>query len=131
MNSRATVKWIGLALLGLVIAAVVAIAASNLVSQQIGIASESVSAGDSLAPALGSAKAGRGGESGREATTTTAPEQTTTTPTTPAEQTPTAPEPPTATTPTVPTEPTGPVDDSGGHGHGSGGGGGGGEGSDD
>jgi hypothetical protein len=55
MNLSATGKWIGLALLGLAIAAVVAIAASNLVSRQIGIASESVSAGDSLAPRVESA----------------------------------------------------------------------------
>lgn len=55
MKLSATTKWIGLALLGLVIAAAVAIAASNLVSRQIGIASESVSAGDALAPAVQSA----------------------------------------------------------------------------
>ncbi|HEX5928285.1 MAG TPA: hypothetical protein VFY48_02740 [Solirubrobacterales bacterium] len=60
MTSSATAKWIGLALLGLAIAAVVAIAASNLVSRQIGIASESVSAGDSLAPAVESAARQRG-----------------------------------------------------------------------
>lgn len=55
MNLSATTKWIALALLGLAIAAAVAIAASNLVSRQIGIASESVSAGDALAPAVESA----------------------------------------------------------------------------
>jgi hypothetical protein len=48
----ATVKWVLLALVGLAIAIGVAIAAANLTSQQIGIASESVSAGDTLAPAL-------------------------------------------------------------------------------
>ncbi|HEV2726891.1 MAG TPA: hypothetical protein VGV34_01280 [Solirubrobacterales bacterium] len=48
-------KWIGLALLGVAISAAVAVAASNLVSRQIGIASESVSAGDALAPAVESA----------------------------------------------------------------------------
>jgi hypothetical protein len=47
-----TVKWVLLALIGLAIAIGVAIAAANLTSQQIGIASESVSAGDTLAPAL-------------------------------------------------------------------------------
>jgi hypothetical protein len=52
MNFSATAKWICLALLGLAIAAAVAVAASNLVSRQIGIASESVSAGDALAPAV-------------------------------------------------------------------------------
>ncbi len=55
MKLSATVKWIGLALLGLAISAAVAIAASDLVSRQIGIASESVSAGDTLAPAVESA----------------------------------------------------------------------------
>ena len=55
MRLSATAKWIGLALLGLAIAAAVAIAASNLVSRQIGVASESVSAGDALAPAVESA----------------------------------------------------------------------------
>lgn len=53
--SATTAKWIALALLGLAISAGVAVAASNLVSRQIGIASESVSAGDDLAPAVESA----------------------------------------------------------------------------
>lgn len=63
MNLSATTKWISLALLGLAISAAVAVAASNLVSRQIGIASESVSAGDRLAPAVESAarQAGAGG----------------------------------------------------------------------
>ena len=52
MTLPATAKWILLALLGLAIAIGVAIAAANLTSQQIGIANESVSAGDALAPAL-------------------------------------------------------------------------------
>jgi hypothetical protein len=63
--SAATAKWIGLALLGLAISAVVAIVASNLVSQQIGIASESVSAGDALAPAVESAARQGDAEDGR------------------------------------------------------------------
>jgi len=50
MRLPTSLRWVGLALLGLVIAAAIAIAASHLASQQIGIASESVSAGDSLAP---------------------------------------------------------------------------------
>jgi hypothetical protein len=53
--SATTAKWIALALLGLAISAGVAVAASNLVSRQIGIASESVSAGEDLAPAVESA----------------------------------------------------------------------------
>lgn len=52
MNLRVTAKWVALALVGLAIAIGVAIAAANLTSQQIGIASESVSAGDTLAPSL-------------------------------------------------------------------------------
>jgi hypothetical protein len=48
----ATAKWVLLALLGLAIAIAIAIAAANLTSRQIGIANESVSAGDALAPAL-------------------------------------------------------------------------------
>jgi hypothetical protein len=46
----ATIRWVALALLGLLIAAGVSIAASSLVSQQIGLASEPISAGDALAP---------------------------------------------------------------------------------
>lgn len=111
MKLPATAKWIGLALLGLVIAGAVAIAASNLVSQQIGIASESLSAGNSLAPAIGAAseegnKGKSGGESsetsgGEEQGTTTAPPPTTTVPL-----------PPTTTVPTQPSE--GPRDEHGG-----------------
>lgn len=52
MRLPATAKWVLLALLGLAIAIGVAIAASDLAGRQIGIASESVSAGDALAPAL-------------------------------------------------------------------------------
>lgn len=66
MKLSATAKWLGLALLGLAIAAAVAIAASNLVSRQIGIASESVSAGDSLAPAVESAARRPNGNGGTE-----------------------------------------------------------------
>ncbi|HKO39331.1 MAG TPA: hypothetical protein VJU14_13285 [Solirubrobacterales bacterium] len=60
--SATTAKWIALALLGLAISAGVAVAASNLVSRQIGIASESVSAGDELAPAVESAARTEGPE---------------------------------------------------------------------
>jgi hypothetical protein len=44
------VRWSGLALLGIVIAAAVSIAASRLASQQIGLDSEPISAGNALAP---------------------------------------------------------------------------------
>jgi hypothetical protein len=47
----AALRWAGLALLGIVIAAAVSVAASRLASQQIGLASEPISAGDALAPA--------------------------------------------------------------------------------
>jgi hypothetical protein len=50
MTMPATLKWIGLALLGIAIAAAVAIAAGNLVSRQIGLASEPIEAGKALAP---------------------------------------------------------------------------------
>lgn len=46
----AALRWAGLALLGIVIAAAVSVAASRLASQQIGLASEPISAGDALAP---------------------------------------------------------------------------------
>jgi hypothetical protein len=43
-------RWIGLALLGILIAAAISVAASRLASQQIGLASEPISAGNALAP---------------------------------------------------------------------------------
>lgn len=46
----ATMRWLGLALLGILIAAAISIAASRLASQQIGLASQPISAGDALAP---------------------------------------------------------------------------------
>lgn len=52
MRLSPTARWIGLALLGILIAAGVAVTGSQLASRQIGIASESVSAGDALAPAF-------------------------------------------------------------------------------
>lgn len=45
-------RWLGLALLGILIAAGVSIAASSLASQQIGLASQPISAGDALAPSM-------------------------------------------------------------------------------
>ncbi len=48
----ATIRWVALALLGLLVAGGVSIAASSLASQQIGLASEPISAGDALAPAV-------------------------------------------------------------------------------
>ena len=52
MKLHGGLKWVGLALLGLLIAAAVALAATGLISRQIGIDSESITAGDTLAPAF-------------------------------------------------------------------------------
>jgi outer membrane biosynthesis protein TonB len=65
MTARGSIRWIALALLGLLIAVALALAASHLASQQIGIASESVSAGDSLAPPITSVHGGRKEGSGK------------------------------------------------------------------
>jgi hypothetical protein len=82
MRLPATLKWIGLALLGILIAAAVAIAASRLASQQIGLASEPISAGNALAPQL--TRSGRApghqGANRPPATTTSVPTTTTATP---------------------------------------------------
>ena len=88
MKPPPTVKWILLALLGLVIAVGVAFASTNLISQQIGIASESIRAGDALAPALNvpaedrpQGEGGDGSGPGKDETTTvpSLPPSTTTT----------------------------------------------------
>jgi hypothetical protein len=85
MNLSVTAKWVLLALAGLAIAIGVAIAAANLTSQQIGIASESISAGDALAPSLKVPAAGKPRGEGRdhggpeEETTTTFPAEPPTT----------------------------------------------------
>lgn len=113
MNLRATAKWVALALVGLAIAIGVAIAAANLTSQQIGIASESVSAGDTLAPSLrtpeereDSKQEGHDQGPGDENTTSTES-------TTPGEELP-----PEETFPGEPTEPEQQSDDYGGSGGG-------------
>jgi hypothetical protein len=106
VSLSATVKWVLLALAGLAIAIGIAIAAANLTSRQIGIASESVSAGDALAPALnipGKAKPQEsGGGSGQEGTATV---PSYTPPATATEEPPFSPE-----------EPSGSPDDHGGGG---------------
>ncbi|HEX6987601.1 MAG TPA: hypothetical protein VF170_19635 [Planctomycetaceae bacterium] len=105
MSISATAKWVLLALAGLTIAIAIAIAAANLTSQQIGIASESVSAGDALAPALNVPGEGRPqGESGDQSGPGN---EGTTTPSSPPTATTTTEEPP------APEETTGP-DDHGG-----------------
>jgi hypothetical protein len=95
MRLPATVKWIGLALLGLLIAAAVAIAAGNLAGQQIGISSESLTAGDQLAPAVG--RSGGDQRPSKGGSTSTTPPPATTEATVPPETNPTQPsEPPPA-----------------------------------
>jgi outer membrane biosynthesis protein TonB len=110
MRSRATIRWVGLALVGLLIAAGVAVAASRLASQQIGLASEPIEAGNALAPAAVSKPHE---QHSKPQNPSTVPAQTT--PTTPS-QTPAIPTAPTPT-PTVETPPTeGGDDHSGDHG---------------
>ena len=109
-------RWFALALLGIAVAALVAALASHLVSQQIGLASEPISAGDALAPRLGH-EPHRGAPQPKPSTKPSPQPKPT-----PAPET--APEPETAA-PAPETQPTPePADD--GHG-----GGGGGEGPDD
>lgn len=116
MRSTGTLRWIGLALLGIVIAAGVAVAASSLVSHQIGLASEPISAGDALAPAA--SRAATHAKGGQRTTTTTEP--STSPP--PTESTPASPSEATAPEPTPNPSPAPP---SGGHDGGDTGGGGG------
>jgi hypothetical protein len=121
MSLPATAKWIGLALLGLLIAAAVALAASRLTSQQIGLASESITAGDKLAPAVRSAnKRAEAKKHGQPA----APPATTTSPANPPATIPptSSTEPPPAT---IPPQSSESGDDHGGHEGGGGSGGGG------
>lgn len=86
MTHRPTLKWILLALLGIAVAAAVAIAASSLASRQIGLASEPISAGDALAPTASSKGGPPAPHSGHRSevepptTTTPEPEPETTTP---------------------------------------------------
>jgi hypothetical protein len=85
MISLGSIRWILLALAGLVVAAAVSVAASQLVSQRIGLAAAPVSSGKELAPPRHeSSQAGRGGGDQRASgRTTTATTPSTTTPTTP------------------------------------------------
>jgi hypothetical protein len=132
MKLPTSLRWIALALLGLVIAGAVALAAGRLASQQIGIASESVSAGDSLAPPVTSVGRPRGEDRGKEGTDQPAegeehPESTGGQGE-PAEEPPESSEPaPTETSEPSPTESSPPPT----QGDDGGGGGGGGEGADD
>ena len=130
----ATIRWVALALLGLLIAAGVSIAASSLASQQIGLASEPISAGDALAPAVRAhAKSHRHrpptrhGEKNPSATTAPSaayPPAVTTAPPPPTSTAPpptTSPSPPPTSTP-VPPSPGRRLGGGGGDSHGDGGG---------
>ncbi|MGN6664729.1 MAG: hypothetical protein ACTHK6_11080 [Solirubrobacterales bacterium] len=121
MIAASTWRMIALAIAGLLVAAAVAWLASDLASRQIGLASEPISAGDELAPAIARPHHKRHpGRSGHRKDQTTAPA--------PAAESPLAPESPPAAEPlTVPTEPPATEapggGDSGGGGAGSDGGG--------
>jgi hypothetical protein len=105
-----TVRWIALALLGIAIAAGVSIAASRLASQQIGLSSQPISAGDALVPHAPPRRSNHGKHPQKTPTTRTTTAPTTTVPTLPVP----------APTTTAPTTPTGPSR-SGGEGDGGGG----------
>ena len=86
MRSSVAVRWLLLAVAGLLVAVAVAVAASKLTSQRIGLASEPLEAGRALAPpeprgAVDRTRR-RGDRHGETTTTTTtAPTSTSTTPT--------------------------------------------------
>lgn len=107
-----TVRWVALALLGLLIAAGVSIAASSLVSQQIGLDSEPISAGDALAPQA-STRPNRPGPRHKRSPTETpaAPAPAETTAPSPASPEPQSPS-------TVPAPPTGSIPSGGEQDHG-------------
>lgn len=117
MRSAAALKWIGLALLGIAVGAAVAVAASSLVSRQIGLASEPISAGDALAPVA--PRTGRGSGHRQKARGTVTATTTPTTTTAPPE--PTVAAPPTTPVPATPTVPTHKAGDDRGGGSGGGG----------
>jgi carbohydrate-binding DOMON domain-containing protein len=80
---RSAVSWVALAVLGLVVAAVVSLAASRLSSQHIGLSSEPLTAGERLTPA--EVPTSRGQSPRAKQTSTTATSPTTPTTTQPAE----------------------------------------------
>ena len=115
----ATIRWVALALLGLLVAGGVSIAASSLASQQIGLASEPISAGDALAPAVRvHAKSHRHRPPTRHdekiPSTTTAPSAPYPPPVTTSPPPPTSTAPPPTTSPSSPSTST-PVSPSPGH----------------
>ncbi|HET7484708.1 MAG TPA: hypothetical protein VFJ64_04960 [Solirubrobacterales bacterium] len=121
MRLPATMRWLGLALLGILIAVGVSIAASRLASRQIGLASQPISAGDALAPAAKERpKRHRPGRQSANPRTSTEPSKIPSTP--PASSEP-AYSPPPSTAPSTPSfEPGRPFSHDGEHSGGSGGG---------
>jgi hypothetical protein len=115
MRSSTAMKWIGLALMGIAIAAGISIAASRLASRQIGLASEPISAGDALAPTVRPARPHTARPRHRHGNPTT-PAGTTPSTTTIVPTTPEVPE------TVVPEEPTPPHAGGGDGEHGGGGG---------
>jgi hypothetical protein len=100
-------RWILLALLGLLVAAGISLAASNLVSQRIGLAAEPLSAGKALAPPVSRDHAKRHNESDKPATKRQNPTSTAPSTTVPATTTAPAPAPSTAPTTSYTPPPTG------------------------
>jgi hypothetical protein len=92
------VRWVALALLGLLVAIAVGIAASELTSRRIGLSSEPIRAGDALAPAPRESPRERHRDGGTEE------RHEGTTPTTTGSQGTTVP-PPTTTVPETTVEP--------------------------
>lgn len=119
MRVPAAIRWVALALLGLLIAAGVSIAASSLVSQQIGLASEPISAGDALAPQASSQANHHEGRRHKAfpAKTPTEPVPAETTAPPPARAEPQSP----STVPVVPAPPSGSSSSGGEQDHGGGG----------
>lgn len=113
MISSSTLRLLALAIAGLLVAAAVAVAASQLASRQIGLASEPVFAGDDLAPRAARPTHEKDGGEHPAEPGATEPEEATT-PSVGGESSTHPPE-------TTPVEPTSPRDDSGGSDHGNGG----------
>lgn len=121
MISGPTLRLLSLAVLGILVAAAVAIAASQLASHQIGLASESVLVGDELAPPIARPRHGDLETGGRTERSLTPPNHSTRAATPEPESSPALP---------APAESIGPGDSSAGRegeGGGDGGGGGGGD----
>jgi hypothetical protein len=93
------VRWIALALAGLVVAAGVSLAASQLVSERIGLAAEPVSAGKELAPTEQGQGRDTHGSDGDNTGASTSTTQTTTAPTAPTTTSPSTMPPPATTSP--------------------------------